>query len=277
MQINFYGKRLAPPSDACMRVFALDEKPALLHSGQRTTYVSGGVVLKPAEGNEEWTAELFDMLPESSEIRFPRPVRALSGEWSCEGYVAWTFLDGGHASGAYEQKIRASRAYHSLLANIEKPAFLDREENSWAVAHTVALGFKPFNYETGFMDLYEQIQPHLLPLDIPTQIIHGDLSGNFLIHVNLPPAIIDFSPAWGPVGFAEGIMLADAAAWENADAQALDTFKTVPHIEQLAWRGIIRRIAEQAEHMRFFNKDKEQALNAAREFQKSIDVIGKLF
>jgi len=35
----------------------------------------------------------------------------------------------------------------------------------------------------------------------PSQLIHSDLGGNVLFHDQLPPAIIDFSAYWRPVGW----------------------------------------------------------------------------
>ncbi len=53
------------------------------------------------------------------------------------------------------------------------------------------------------------------------QFIHGDLSGNLLFHSNLPPAIIDFSPYWRPVGYAEAIVASDLLLWKKGDMDLL--------------------------------------------------------
>lgn len=55
------------------------------------------------------------------------------------------------------------------------------------------------------------------------QLIHGDLSGNLLFDTDgdLPPAIIDFSPYWRPVAFAEAIVAADLLMWRKGDVAAL--------------------------------------------------------
>ena len=72
-------------------------------------------------------------------------------------------------------------------------------------------------------------------------------------------------------------MLADAIAWEDAEPDSLLPFRTIPNIEQFAWRGVLRRIAEQAEHITWFNKDKDQALAEAQVFQKAIDYLNDTF
>ena len=52
--------------------------------------------------------------------------------------------------------------------------------------------------------------------------MHGDLTGNVLFARGLPPAVIDFSPYWRPVGFASAVVVGDALLWEGADESLLD-------------------------------------------------------
>lgn len=47
----------------------------------------------------------------------------------------------------------------------------------------------------------------------------------------------------------------------------------VPFIEHLAWYGTLRRILEQAEHVKWFGKPITQALKEAIAFQKAIDYL----
>ena len=275
MKVDFYGTKINPPTQAIAEAFGSKEIPVLLKGGQGTTYRSGNIVLKPGEGikKQKWTAETYQGLPESSEVRFPRPIKSINGTWAQDGYIALSFLEGEHIKGHYEKKLSASIAFHKLLGGISKPDFVGLGNNSWSVGDLVAWDKLEFNYDQEFMDLYNQIKPHLKQLNLPEQLVHGDLSGNFLVHPTLPVAIIDYSHAWAPNGFAEGILLADVIAWEDASPKDLEVFKQIPNIEQFAWRGILRRITEQAEHMKWFNKDKSQALEHARAFQKAIDYL----
>lgn len=274
-KVYFYGTKIDPPTQAVAEAFGSKEIPVVLKGGQGTTYRSGNIILKPSEGDEKqtWTAELYQSLPDSSEVRFPRPIKSINGTWVHKGYMALSFVEGEHAKGHYAEKLSASIAFHKLLQGIPKPDFVGQGENSWSIGDLVAWNNREFNYDQEFMDLYNQIKPHLKPLDLPKQLIHGDLSGNFLVYPTLPVAIIDYSHAWAPNGGAEGIMLADVIAWENASPKDLECFRQIPNIDQLAWRGILRRITEQAEHIKHFDKDKDQALEEARAFQKSIDYL----
>lgn len=220
-------------------------------------------------------AETFSTLPESQLVRFARPVRSLQGGWIRDSYVAWTFLDGEHVRGLYGEKLKASLAYHRLLSDIEAPTFLNTPRHSWSAASDTILNGN-FNYGREFMDLYERIKPHLKPLNERRQLEHGDLSGNFLCAPGLAPAIIDFSPVWAPSGFGEGIMLGDIIVWEDAAIDDIAPFKEYPEIIELAWWGVLRRIAEQAEHIKWLGKDRRDAVEEAKAFQKAIDLLNKL-
>lgn len=278
MKIN-YGTKLPPPTKLTALAFGSMEEPVLLGGGQNTSYVSGNIVLKPAgsENGSDLRAEIFKDLPESGDVRFARPIKSKAGDWIFEGYVAWSFLKGEHAKGRYAEKLKASIAFHKLLKNSKISKYTNKPKSSWGVGDMVALDEKEFKYDEEFMDLYNQIKPHLKTLLGDRQLVHGDLSGNFLFDSILPPAIIDFSAAWAPNGFAEGIMLADAIVWENASQEDIEVFKEVPNIEQMAWRGILRRITEQAEHIKRFDKEKSLALEAAQGFQKAIDYLNTNF
>lgn len=274
-EIHFYGVKTEPPTISVAKAFNSDEVPTLLQGGQKTTYLSGDIVLKPSDDVvfSNWIASVFANLLESPGVRYAKPVKSANNDWVHEGYVAWTFLKGKHVRGQYSEKLSASIEFHKLLQGVPKPDFVGTQKSSWSTADLVAWQKLEFDYGQEFISFYNQIEPHLKSIELPSQLIHGDLSGNFLCEPGLPPAIIDFSPAWAPNGFAEGIMLADAIAWENADPRELEVFRTIPNFGQFAWRGVLRRITEQAEHIKWFDKDKSQALKEASVFQKAIDYL----
>lgn len=271
--------KIDPPTKLIAEAFGSTEEPTLLDGGQGFAYLSGNIVLKPVEIIEElnWQAQILDDLLKVSDIRLTKFIKSIYGTYVYKGYAAYSFLKGNQIKGKYKEKLEISSKFHNLLKDIKKPDFLGIPRNSWSTANWVALDEKEFNYDKEFLDLYNQIKPHLKPLNLPNQIVHGDLSGNFLFDNILPPAIIDFSPTWAPNGFAEAIMLADAIVWENVQPEELESFKEVPNIEQLAWRGVLTRIVEQAEHIKWFGKDKASAVKEAMEFQKAIDYLKENF
>jgi hypothetical protein len=241
--------------------------------------LSGNIVLKPTnnENYSNWLAQTFNSLPTSDIVRFPRPVNSMQQEFVHDGYVAWTFLKGEHMKGNYKEKLQASVEFHKFLKNVPNPGFIGTSQDSWATGDLASLEKLDFNYDKAFMDLYDQIKPHLKTMDLPSQLVHGDLTNNFLCDPVLPPAIIDFYLIWAPNGFAEGLMLVDAIAWEDPKQEELEVFKTIKNIEQFAWRGALRRITEQAEYIKWLGKEKELAEQEAKVFQKVIDHLSAHF
>ena len=275
------GIIINPPTIETARAFGSETEPVLLPGGFGTSYLAGHIVLKPKEWEGEdilnWLSEVFSKLPETKRVRFGKPVKSIHGNWVEDGYVARNFLEGKYIPGKYEEKLKASRELHDLLSNVEKPEFFEAPRHSWSASHAVALGEAPFDYEGEFLELYREIEPYLEPIKNGHRLSHADLAGNFLYHPELPPAIIDFSPTFAPEGFAEGIMLADAITWEDPREEELEVFKKIPNIEQMAWRGALARIAEQAEHIKWFEKERELAVTAAKKYKKAIEYFKKHF
>lgn len=48
------------------------------------------------------------------------------------------------------------------------------------------------------------------------RLVHADLTGNVLVGVGHAPGIIDVSPYWRPTAYAEGVVIADAICWHDA-------------------------------------------------------------
>jgi uncharacterized protein (TIGR02569 family) len=81
----------------------------------------------------------------------------------------------------------------------------------------------------------------LRPVTAPSQLIHGDLTGNVLFGSSQPPAIIDFSPYWRPTAYASAIVIADALVWEGAGRQVLDAVTHIGDFGQYLARALIFR------------------------------------
>lgn len=75
----------------------------------------------------------------------------------------------------------------------------------------------------------------------PSQLVHGDLTGNVLFAEGLLPAVIDFSPYWRPIGYAAGIVVADALVWEGADETLLAAVEHVDDFPQYLLRALVYR------------------------------------
>ena len=87
-----------------MKAFGSYGMASLLPGGQNT-FVVGDIVLKPVPNIDEanpprsgprerhWTAEVF-VGPRGDGFRIPYPIRTLEGSWVCDGWAAWTRVDG---------------------------------------------------------------------------------------------------------------------------------------------------------------------------------------
>jgi len=225
--------------------------PVPLTGGQGTAWRAGEIVLKPAGSRHaaRWTAELYSTLSGPG-FRVPRPVRA-DGDWVAEGWVAWQWLPGAPAdwsgvSPRWGQLLTVSRAFHAALAGIPAPSWLGRNGTQWTVGDQVAWGERdpaPF-LESAGERLGGQIRSLLSvlrPMDLPSQLMHGDLGGNVLFADGEPPAVIDFSPYWRPPGLAIAVAAVDALQWSGADPAILGQLTGEPELDQLLGRALVYR------------------------------------
>jgi uncharacterized protein (TIGR02569 family) len=228
------------PPDRVLTAFGCRVEPVPLPGGEGRTWRAGEIVLKPVdeEGEAAWVAELLSTL-RADGFRVPRPIRAGDGRWVVDGWTAWQRVEGEHEP-RWGDVIRAGEAFHRALEGVPRPTFLDRRTNQWATGDRVAWGELPLDDYVHMKHLPE-LAAALRPLDLPAQLIHGDLTGNVLFAPGLPPAVIDFSPYWRPPAFASAIVVADALVWEGADESVLHEVAHVEHFDQLFVRALIYR------------------------------------
>jgi hypothetical protein len=89
-------------------------------------------------------------------------------------------------------------------------------------------------------------------------VIHGDLTGNVLLAEDLPPGIIDFSPYYGPVGYAAAVIVVDAIVWFGAPFVLSELIEPADRRNDLLARTLIFRLVAAAlnhaasdDHLRF--------------------------
>ena len=104
---------------------------------------------------------------------------------------------------------------------------------------------------TGWTAPYRTLLQRLIelrqPVDLASQVVHGDLCGNVLFDHADRPVIIDFSPYWRPVEWASAVVAVDAYEWEGAGPDALTWLVDIDPSGQLLLRAAIYRIATSAE------------------------------
>lgn len=117
-------------------------------------------------------------------------------------------------------------------------------DDNWNQAHEIAWQKAPVphTFDRQMVESIESLFVQYRPLQRTKCIIHSDICGNILFHESLIPCIIDFSPAFGPIEYAEAIMVAGAIAWENAPVEIVDMLPHSEHYRQLLLRAINFRL-----------------------------------
>jgi uncharacterized protein (TIGR02569 family) len=173
-------------------------------------------------------------------FRVAHPRRAHNGSLVVDGWCAWERVEGRHEARRWPEIIAVGERFHAAVADVPRPEFIRQRTNPWAIGDRVAWGDLPMS-EFGHVKHLARLSAALRPVHQPSQLIHGDLTGNVLFADDLPPAIIDFSPYWRPIGFAAAIIVCDALVWEGADAALLDAVGHIEQFDQLLLRALIYR------------------------------------
>jgi uncharacterized protein (TIGR02569 family) len=234
---------MAAPSAAVLAAFAVSGRPERLAGGQGTAWHVGDVVLKPLDMSIEelaWQAELLRGVA-CDGFRVAPPLRSRDGELVVEGWTASPLLAGTHAP-RWPDILAVGERFYRALAAVERPsAILDARTDGWARADRIAWGEAPAG-EFARVPEVEHLLAARVPVSAPGQLIHGDLSGNVLFAEGLPPAVIDLSPYWRPVGYASAIVAVDAVLWYSADAELLSTVARGEDGPQLLVRALLYRL-----------------------------------
>lgn len=208
------------PLPAAVRAaFALEGEAVPLPGGEGHSVRVGDVVVKPGAGEDaRWHAELLAALPQRG-FRVPSPVRAVDGRWVVEGWTAYAVVAGATGpEGRWAELFAAARAFHGALVGVPAPEFLADVDHQWARADRGAWGEVEVPVPAPLRPAYDALAGGRRPLvgEPPAQLVHGDLAGNVLFADGLAPAVIDFSPYWRPVGYAEAVVAVDGMLWYAA-------------------------------------------------------------
>lgn len=233
-----------PPPPAVLRAYGAEEPPLLLPGGMGGTWRSGDFVLKRSSNHAgwyEWEARVL-AAARTDRVRLQRVRRAHDGRFVVNGWVARDFVSGAHELGRWQEIIEAADAFHAALAEIPdrlaRPPAVHRED-AWAVADRIAWGelAGPAVRDDALTDLLDARRP----VAVPSQLVHGDLTGNVLFADGVAPGIIDFSPYMRPAAYAVGVVISDAVTWEGADLGLLEGESGRPEMGQCLVRALIFR------------------------------------
>ena len=224
------------PRAEVLDLFAVPDAVEPLPGGQGHSVRAGDLVLSPGRdpGVLVWLnpvlARLAVRLDERPgrgvrDLRIAMPVPARDGSWAVQGWGASRYEPGTVACDDLGLVRASARLLHAELAVAvpERPEGLADREDRWARAERQAFGEEPLGTEGPGADLARRIQAALEPVDLgPDQLVHADLAGNVLLDAHGAPVVIDVSPAWRPVRWAEAVCVLDAVMWHGAPAAALD-------------------------------------------------------
>jgi prepilin-type processing-associated H-X9-DG protein len=127
------------------------------------------------------------------------------------------------------------------LRDVARPAFLDGRTDRWAIGDRVAWD-EPAAGRPGAVKHLPALAAACRPVGAPSQLIHGDLTGNVLFADGLPPLVLDLSPYWRPAPFAAAVVVADALVFEGAGADLAGRLTGEPDGAQYLLRALIFRV-----------------------------------
>lgn len=260
------------PPGHVQTAFGCTVPPVPLPGGEGEASRCGDIVLKPCGDAEEasWLAELhLELQPDG--FRLARPVRAASGTWVVDGWHAWTLVDGQHSSSRWPEVIATCRAFHRATAAVSMPAFLASRESPFARADRIAWGEESPDVALPLRPTVDRLLALIEPVVLPSQLIHGDFTGNVLFSAGQPPAVIDISPYWRPAAYAQAIIVVDALDWHDADLTILDLVCDIPEMYQLMARAELFRIAI----LDGLHRQGADTLDAISGHQRTVDLLSE--
>jgi uncharacterized protein (TIGR02569 family) len=239
---------MRPPAHV-LAAFGAGPEAEPLGGGQGSAWRSGDVVLKPLDwamspDELEWQGAVLGAVREDG-FRVARLRRARDGSALVDGWCASEYLEGRHEERLWADVIEVGERFHAALEGVPRPALIDARTDHWAVGDRVAWGELPASRFAHVKHL-PRLVAAMRPVDEPSQLVHGDLTGNVLFAHGLAPAVIDFSPYWRPTAFASAVVVGDALAWEGADDSLLNAVAHIPTFPQFLLRALIYRIVVDA-------------------------------
>jgi uncharacterized protein (TIGR02569 family) len=228
------------PSDLVLRAFGVPARPVPLAGGEGRAVHAGDVVLKLCDDPVEW-AWLARWLPtiDQDGFRLALPLSASDGRWVVDGWCAQAAVAGDHA-GRWLDVLEVGRRFHTALTHIPRPDFIDARTHPWSVGDRVAWG----ELDPPVSDpLLARLLAVRAPVDLPSQVVHGDLTENVLFATGVVPAVIDVTPYWRPACYAAAVVVGDAIRWHDAaPGPLLAASAEIEGFGQLFVRAVIFRL-----------------------------------
>ncbi|WP_155375182.1 aminoglycoside phosphotransferase/kinase family protein [Catellatospora vulcania] len=233
------------PSPEVLAAFGAREGAVLLPGGQGGTWRSGEIVLKRCGlvAEADWAAVVLSEIEDTARFRVARPVRARDGGWVVQGWHAWWLTPGHPDPRRWDEVLAAGEAFHEALAGLARPRFLDERDDPWTYGERIAWAELPLPDGAVMAELLEPLARSRRPVDLPFQVVHGDLLGNVMFADGLAPAVIDWPVYFRPAHWALAVAVVDAATWHGAPAAWVERTADRVGGDQLLIRALMYRIA----------------------------------
>ncbi len=254
-----YPRAVRAPSTEVLDLFAVPPAVTLLPGGSGSTYRAGDLALSPGrdEATQAWLSPVLarlavrldeDPVRRARDLRVAMPVPARDGSWVVDGWAACRHEPDATLCEDLDVTLAAGRLLHAELDAVvrTRPAALDERVDRWARAERLAFGaheaMTAAAAGTPAAESVRRVQAHLSdePLGVD-QLVHADLAGNVLLDRWGAPLIIDVSPSWRPVRWAEAIARVDMITWFGAPPTALAIGASDPDLQALL-RALLFRI-----------------------------------
>ena len=198
------------PPRAVLAAYGLTGRPERLTGGQGTSWRVGDAVLKPDDAppaHLAWRAGVLARLAGRTDLRVSAPLRTTTGELVDHGWTASRWEPGAHVAERWLDVVEAGRRLHAALADEPRPEVLAQRTDPWALADRIAWGERALPADAD--PRLRRLAGARRPVDLPSQLVHGDLTGNVLLADGLPPLVLDLSPYWRPAAYATAVVVAD--------------------------------------------------------------------
>lgn len=251
---------MTPPPEV-LDLFAVPDDVVALPGGRGDSVRAGDLVLSPGRDAAvaAWLSPLLARLAVAldeepgrceRDLRIAVPVPARDGSWVVAGWGATRYEPGTVACHDLDVTLAAGRVLHARLAVAlrSRPPGLDQRDDRWARAERLVFG-PPEALSPAAGTAAATVIAALVPLldpaaDLgPEQLVHADLAGNVLLDARGAPVVIDVSPAWRPVRWAEAVCVLDAVQRGDAAREVLGRFNAEDAQRQallraIAWRAL---------------------------------------
>lgn len=260
------------PGPEILEAFGVQGEVLPLPGRSRKSFRVSDIVLKHVDDpiEAEWSSQVMAHLASLplTDFEVPTPLEAINGYCVFQGWTAFEFMAGeANPERRWKQLLDVSHAFHEALCRVKQPGFLPERTHPWAVADRVAWGEASMHVRYPLRDVYNAFVDLRKDISVMSQTIHGDLAGNVLFREGMSPVILNFTPYWRPVEYADAIIIADGLLHSEQDLLLIWLGGNTSTRLQMLVRALIFRIAVANIRRNIATQDE------VREFRRALEIV----